>query len=120
VPTFNGKYDGVKENCYTYLMELMSKQVMDDTYGWDMVKFDSCKDKVESKWSQGGHLPNEAYFIENPQGESEDDGVILSIAYDFVNEGSKLLVVDPKTMTTLQEYPLPFSVPWSFHSGYWR
>lgn len=25
VPTYNMAYDGVKENCFTYLMEIMSK-----------------------------------------------------------------------------------------------
>lgn len=83
VPTFNPKYDGVSENCYTYLMEHMSSQTFDESYSWDMVKFDACKGKVEAKWSRPGHLPNEAYFIENPEGKEEDDGVILSVAYDF-------------------------------------
>ena len=120
LPTYNPSYDGVKENCFSYLMELFGKQVMDDSYGFDIVKYDSCKGKIESKWSQAGHLPNEAYFVENPEGNGEEDGVILTVAYDFVKEVSKLLVINPKTMTTLQEYLLPFTVPWSFHSGYWR
>jgi len=66
LPTYNPKYDGVGENCFTYLMEFMSKQDVDDAYSWDMVKFDSCKREVASRWSHPGHLPNEAFFIENP------------------------------------------------------
>lgn len=59
---------------------------MDDSYAWDMVKFDSCSNKIAGRWSTPGHLPNEAYFIENPQGESEDDGVLVSVAYDYQSE----------------------------------
>ena len=86
LPTWNPKYDGVKENCFTYMMELFNKQVMDESYSWEIIKFDSCQEKEVARWNQPGHLPNEAYFIENPEGESEDDGVLLSIAYDFWND----------------------------------
>ena len=120
VPTYNMAYDGVKENCFTYLMELMSKQQMDESYSWDMVKFDSCKNKVVAKWGAPAHFSNEPYFIENPQGESEDDGVIVALAYDFENETSKLVIIDAKTMSLVQEYVLPFRIPWSFHAGFWR
>lgn len=56
---------------------------MDEKYSWDMVKFDACNNKVAGKWAAPGHLPNEAYFIENPEGTSEDDGVLVSVAFDF-------------------------------------
>lgn len=54
LPNYNPLYDGVQENCFTYLQEIMNKQVMDSTYGWDMVKFDSCKKEVVARWSQPG------------------------------------------------------------------
>jgi hypothetical protein len=51
LPTFNPTYDGVKENCYTYIMEMFSNQVMDDNYSWDMVKYDACQEKVAGRYS---------------------------------------------------------------------
>jgi len=93
---------------------------MDENYSWDMVKFDACKNEVAGRFGPPGYLPNEAYFIENPQGTSEDDGVLMAIVYDFQAEISKLVVVDPKSMTMLQEFELPFRIPWTFHSGFWR
>ena len=44
LPTFNEKYDGVKENCFTYLLEFFGKQDITDDYGWDIVKYDACNE----------------------------------------------------------------------------
>jgi|TARA_B110001450_G_C17385588_1_gene385487 beta-carotene 15,15'-monooxygenase len=49
--------------------------------------------------------------VPNPEGKSEDDGVLLTVAYDFRNEMSKLLVIDTKDMKTLQEFELPHIIP---------
>ena len=101
VPTFNPIYDGVKENCFTYLMEFMAKQDMDDQYSWDIVKFDACSNHIAGRFAYLGHLPNEAYFIENPDGSSEDDGLLVSVAFDFQSEISKLIIVDANSMDLL-------------------
>ena len=57
LPSFNKKYDGVKENCFTYLIEFFSHQEILD-YGFDLIKFDSCKNKVAGRWAQPYYLPN--------------------------------------------------------------
>lgn len=101
MPTFNEKYDGVKENCYTYLLEFFGKQYIDADYGWDIVKFDACQDKIVARWGQPNNLPNEPYFIADPNGTEEDDGVIMTVSYDYENDNSKLQVINPKDMTTL-------------------
>ena len=120
LPTWNPKFSGVKENCFTYMMELYNKQTMDENYCWDIIKFDVCQEKEVARWTSPSHLPNEAYFIENPQGQDEDDGVLVSIVYDFQNDLSKVLILDPKDLTLLQEYEMPFRIPITFHSGFWR
>jgi len=70
-------------------------------------------------WSQPGYLPNEPYFVSNPNGKSEDDGFILTVAYDFRNDRSRMLAIDTQKMETAKEFDLPFRIPWSFHSGFW-
>ena len=120
LPTFNPTYDGLKENCYTYIMEMFANQVMDENYSWDMVKYDACQEKVVGRFSSPGYLPNEGHFIPNPEGQNEDHGVLLTIAYDFQNDISKLIILNPVEMTILQEYELPFRLPWTFHSGFWK
>lgn len=83
LPTYNELYEGVKENCITYLLALFENQILDDNYGFDIRKFDSCKKEFVDSWSTPGYLPAEPYFIANPDGKSEDDGVIMTLTYDF-------------------------------------
>lgn len=52
----------------------------------------------------------EPRFIPNPNGVDEDDGLILTTVYDFDNQKSSLVIIDAKSMTTLQEYELPFKL----------
>jgi len=84
-----------------------------------LIKYDACKEKVVAKWAKAYNLPNEPYFIADPNGNEEDDGVILTVSYNFNEDTSSLVVIDPKSMSTLQEYVIPFRIPWSFHSGFW-
>lgn len=61
----------------------------------------------------------EPRFIPNPNGTSEEDGLLLTIAYNFDKQVTSLIVLDPKTMDSLQEYQLPFRLSMGFHSNYW-
>ncbi|KAF4627788.1 hypothetical protein G7Y89_g10365 [Cudoniella acicularis] len=45
-----------------------------------------------------GHTPGEAIFVPNPEGEAEDDGVLLSVVLDGFSERSYLVVIDAVTM----------------------
>ena len=119
LPMYNDEFDGVKENCLTYIVGMFEKQVLDSNYSFDIKKYNGCKKEFESVWSHPGYLPNEPWFVRNPNGESEDDGLILTAAYDLNTQSTKLLIIDPIEMKTKQEFELPFRVPWSFHSSYW-
>ena len=101
LPSFNEKFDGVKENCYTYMIEYFAKQKLDENYGFDLIKYDACQEKIVGRWASPYNLPNEPYFIANPEGTEEDDGVIMTVSYDFDKDVSKLIAIDPKNMTTL-------------------
>ena len=52
----------------------------------------------------------EPRFIANPNGTEEEDGIIMMHVYDFNVQKSSIVIVDPKTMATLQEYELPFKL----------
>lgn len=45
LPAFNHLKQG-EETCYTYLSAFYHQQVIDDDYGWDFAKMDSCKGKI--------------------------------------------------------------------------
>jgi carotenoid cleavage dioxygenase-like enzyme len=96
LPTYNKEFEGVKENCFTYLSAMFEHQTLDENYGFDIKKLNACNETYDAtaKWSTPGYLPNESHFIANPNGESEDDGLILLTAYDFNNDKSKLIVID--------------------------
>ena len=55
-------------------------------------------------------VAQEPRFIANPNGVDEDDGIILTTVYDFKRCRSSVVVIDAKTMKTLQEYKLPFKL----------
>lgn len=54
-------------------------------------------------------------FIANPEAESEDDGVILTITYDGELEQSYFAVVDAVSFTIMDRAWLPHFVPYSAH-----
>lgn len=108
-----------KATCYTYLAEYWTPTQWDENYGWGVVKYDDCTKKIAAKWSEPGHVCQEPRFIPNPNAKKEDDGVIMCQGYDFNNQKSKLLVIDPKSMKTLNEWQLPFRIPIGIHSNYW-
>ena len=64
-------------------------------------------------------LTQEAVFVANPNGSSEDEGVLLTIGYNFNEKRSSLVIIDSKTMETLGEWHLPFKLAGGFHASWW-
>eukprot|EP00057_Strongylocentrotus_purpuratus_P007791 XP_011662265.1 PREDICTED: beta,beta-carotene 15,15'-monooxygenase [Strongylocentrotus purpuratus] len=59
-------------------------------------------------WYEDGCYPSEPVFIGTPEGQEEDDGVVLSTVLNFNEGGSPFLVVlDAKTFTELGRAELP-------------
>jgi carotenoid cleavage dioxygenase-like enzyme len=122
LPRYNPTYDGVKENCFTYVMELVTPSVYDDPetdFHWPVTKYDNCQKKVAAQWSEAGILPMEVRFVPDPHGRHEDDGVLLTQYYNFLLQKTYFTAVDPKTMKRLQDWELPFKIPIGFHTQYY-
>lgn len=51
LPMINPKYEGVK-NCFTYITEFWAPKVVDEHYGFPILKYDSCKGEIAGKWAQ--------------------------------------------------------------------
>lgn len=60
---------------------------------------------------------SEPVFVPRPDGDREDDGVVLTVALDRTAGHSTLLVLDAD-LTELARAPLPHAVPFDFH-GRW-
>lgn len=116
---YNPKWEGVAKNRYTYLFQLMHQTEINEDYHWPLLKYDDDKKEVVATWGPGLTCAQEPRFIPNPEGTEEDDGIILTTANDLKKQETKIVVIDPKTMTTLQEYVLPFKLPIQFHNNHW-
>lgn len=57
----------------------------------------------------------EPIFVENPECRSVDDGVVLSVVFDSVNQCSFLLVLDAVSFTEIARYKVPHVVPAGLH-----
>jgi beta-carotene 15,15'-monooxygenase len=71
----------------------------------------------ETEWS-AGYACSEPIFVPRPDGDGEDDGVVLTVALDFEAERSLLVVLDGETMTELARAPLPYALPYDFHGRF--
>lgn len=60
----------------------------------------------------------EPIFVEDPEGDVEDAGVILTVALDTAAKNSFLAVIDAKTMTEVARATVPQPVPFGFHGAY--
>jgi len=107
-PTINEAYRG-KEYCIIYgwsafdysRMALVKKNTCDATK--DMVIY------IEN------HYSSEMFFLGNPGGTEEDDGVLVTIVFDGELKKSYLMILDARSFTILDKSYLPQNIPWSAH-----
>jgi len=69
-------------------------------------------------FDSGGDYFGEPIFVPAPDGESEDDGVVLTVALDVEADRSRLLVLDGQTFTERARATLPHALPFDFHGRY--
>ena len=71
-------------------------------------------------WSEDGCYPGEPVFVAAPDGQGEDDGVLLSVVLDAHRGNSFLLVLDAATLTELARAEVPHHIPFGFHGQFAR
>ena len=79
----------------------MHQEVIDENYRWPIHKYDDDKKQIVATWGPPMTCAQEPRFIANPDSDNEEDGIILSTIYDFYNQKSSIVVIDPRTMKTL-------------------
>ncbi len=75
-------------------------------------------DREVSTWHEPSCYPGEPIFVERPDAEAEDDGVLLSIVLDTDEETSFLLVLDAATLEPIGRARVSHHVPFGFHAQY--
>jgi len=75
---------------------------------------------VATEWWERGVYVEEPRMVPRPEGDAEDEGVVLAPALDTDRGRSMLLVFDAATLTERARAPLPHAVPFGFHGRFFR
>ena len=82
-----------------------------------IIKVDAETDNVET-FDDGGDYFGEPLFVPAPDGDAEDDGVVVTVALDVDADRSRLLVLDGETLDERARATLPHALPFDFHGRY--
>jgi beta,beta-carotene 9',10'-dioxygenase len=89
--------------------------------GWlDRIVKADVVERTTMVWSEDGCYPGEAVFVGAPDGEREDDGVLLSVVLDGSTGNSFLLVLDASSLEELARADVPHQIPFGFHGQFAR
>ncbi len=71
-----------------------------------------------TEWWEEGVYVEEPRMVQRPDGDAEDEGVVLAPALDTDAERTYLLVFDAETLTVRARARLPHAVPFGFHGRF--
>ena len=112
LPTINPTY-AMKPSRYIYGCSDRADSVFLD----GLIKYDTLQ-KSATAWKVHAHSPGEPIFVPDPQGEKEDDGVLLSIVLDGVQGTSYLLVLDARNLEEVGRASMEIAFPFGFHGSH--
>jgi beta,beta-carotene 9',10'-dioxygenase len=69
-------------------------------------------------FGDGADYFGEPIFVPAPDGDAEDDGVVLTVALDADTDRSRLFVLDGETLAERARATLPHAAPFDFHGRY--
>ncbi|XP_028405573.1 carotenoid isomerooxygenase-like [Dendronephthya gigantea] len=115
LPRINEKY---KRLPHRYIYGACSADnIVDGLMIHKLIKVD-----VETKqsliWREDECLVSEPVFIPAPEGQKEDDGVVMSSVYDPVKDNSFLLVLDARSFTEIARAVVPLRFAPSIHGRF--
>lgn len=115
-PSFNKNYQS-KESCIFYALEWFHDEL---TYA-DMAvqKVNACSGEPITYWYKDNYFPSEATFVPNRFSNVEDDGVLLFTAVHGATQQSYLMIVDAKSMETLEEIAVPGIITFTTHGQFY-
>ena len=103
-----------REHRYVYAMGMEAPVT---EWARRVVKLDAESGTAEG-FDAGGDYFGEPIFVPAPDGEREDEGVVLTVALDVDADRSRLFVLDGETFTERARATLPHAVPFDFHGRY--
>ncbi|KAJ5550107.1 hypothetical protein N7461_004805 [Penicillium sp. DV-2018c] len=109
LPTMHPKRVTQKHR-YVYAVTFRGEATLTD----GIMKLD-CDTQETTLWACHGQSPGEAIFVPNPEGTSEDDGVLLSVVLDGQRGKSYLLCLDARDLSELGRANVDGAVGFGFH-----
>ena len=113
------QFNYVSYNCkpYRYLYGNGTSSTGESVFFDQIVKVDL--DTKESKiWYEPGKYPSEPVFVEAPEPNGEDDGVVLSAVIDVKNDTTSLLILDAKDFKELAVAVVPVATSYPLHGRF--
>jgi carotenoid cleavage dioxygenase-like enzyme len=111
------RIDYRQHNGRPYRYAYGASAVTDSAFLDRLVKID-VEDGSAAGWQEDGTYPGEPVFVPRPDGEAEDDGVLLSIVLDSERHRSFLLVLDAATFAERARAEVPHHIPFGFHGQF--
>ena len=115
IPSINENYRSIKY-CYAYGLVFQSNNRTFASFSY--VKKDLCNSTGDKSWTIPGHYMMEGWFVPDPDGTNEDDGVILIPVLDGNQRRSYLAVLDARDLTLISKSYTPIVVPFHFHGRF--
>lgn len=72
------------------------------------------------QWYKENYYLGEAVFVPKTTSEVEDDGVLLSIAFNASTQLSSLMILDASSMELVAEINLPLHLPFGLHGNFYQ
>jgi carotenoid cleavage dioxygenase-like enzyme len=115
LPRINYDRHHTRDYRYVYGVSVQNRDV--GTWFDRLAKVD-VRTSTKRHWHVPGCYPGEPVFVPTPDGQDEDDGVLLSVVLDSRRGGSFLLVLDARTMEECARAEAPHVIPFGFHGSY--
>jgi beta,beta-carotene 9',10'-dioxygenase len=114
-PSVNYKF--VNGRPYRFAYGASDGPLAGGSYASAIVKVD-LKTGGSMSFSNDAHIFGEPLFVSRPQGDGEDDGVLLTVGSAQDAESSVLAVIDARTMALVASAEIASSIPLGFHGSF--
>jgi len=114
-PTTN--YRRANGHSYRYAYGAANRPRADHEYASAIVKLD-LDTGASASFADEPWIFGEPLFVADPQGEGEDDGVLLSVGSARDADAAVLAVVDARTMAPLARATVASAIPLGFHGSF--
>ncbi|KAF9270537.1 carotenoid oxygenase [Marasmius fiardii PR-910] len=114
LPTIN---PGNSQRPYRYAYGINKRDAHDhSTFADRIIKLDVTNTESGHKfWQAPGYTPSEPIFVPRPDGQSEDDGAVLSVVLDGERGKSMLVILDATDMKEVARAEMETVYPIGFH-----